>query len=291
MRKPRLGRGLSQLISGNDLAQSRAVIEVAVERLQPNPYQPRGEFSEESLAELAESIKAQGILQPLVVRPAGEDYEIVIGERRWRAAEQAELATVPCIVQEISNDEALELALIENLQREDLTCIETAVAYHRLMDEFGLTQEQLAERMGRSRSGIANTLRLLQLPEEIQISIHKGRISEGHGRALLAVADDERLLMRVWREVEGKGLSVRQAEALVGEVKERPLAEARKKVTMGAVVADPHMAAVAERLQEALATRVTIKPGAGDGGTIAIHYHDEEELDRLLDIIAPEEVI
>ena len=182
MRKSSLGRGLSQLISGNNLAQSRTVIEVAIERLQPNPYQPRAGYSEESVEELAESIRNQGILQPLLVRPAGEDYEIIIGERRWRAAKKAELQTVPCIVQEVSNQEALELALIENLQRDDLTCIEIAVAYERLMDEFGFTQEELAHRVGKKRSTVANTLRLLKLPEEIRASIHTHRISEGHAR-------------------------------------------------------------------------------------------------------------
>ncbi len=291
MQKRRLGRGLSQLISGNGLAQSRAVIEVAVERLQPNPYQPREDMSAESLAELAESIQAQGILQPLVVRPAGEGYEIIIGERRWRAAQQSELETVPCIVQEVTNEQALELALIENLQRDDLTCIEEARAYQRLIDEFGFSQEQVGDRVGKSRSAVANTVRLLQLPEEMQISIHKGRISEGHGRALLALVNEPDLLMKVWREVEGKGLSVREAEALVRESKERPEGERKERPVKELAEPDPHLVAIAERLQEVLATRVSIRPKPEGQGTIVLHYHDDEELARLAEFIAPEEGI
>lgn len=288
MRKSSLGRGLSQLISGDDLAQSRAVIEVGVERLQPNPYQPRAEYSDESLTELAESVRNQGILQPLLVRPAGEDYEIVIGERRWRAAEQVELATVPCIVQEVSDEQALALALIENLQRDDLTCIETAVAYQRLSDQFGLTQEDLSQRMGKSRSAVANTLRLLQLPEEIQMSIHTRRISEGHGRALLALSDDRELLVKVWRQVEERGLSVRETEALV---RQSPARRAKEPKTETMRAPDPHLEDVADRLQEALATRVTVQAKRDGGGAIVVHYHNPEELERLLDLISPEEII
>ncbi len=291
MRKPSLGRGLSQLISGNNLAQTRAVIEISVERLEPNPFQPRGEFREDSLTELAESIRTQGIVQPLVVRPMGENYEIVVGERRWRAAQQLGLETVPCVVQEISNQEALELALIENLQREDLTCIEAARAYEQLIEEFSLTQEELAERIGKSRPAVANTLRLLQLPEEIQLSIQKGEMSEGHGRALLSVGDDPGVLMGIWRRVVEEGLSVRETEALVGQTKE---GAGRKRKRMGGEVeekVDPHIIAAAERLQETLAARVSIRPGRGGGGTIVIQYHNGEELGRLLELIAPEEVI
>ncbi len=291
MRKRSLGRGLSQLISGNNLAQTRAVIEVGVERLEPNPFQPRGEFREDSLTELAESIRAQGIVQPLVVRAVGENYEIVIGERRWRAAQQLGLETVPCVVQEISNQEALELALIENLQREDLTCIEAARAYERLIEEFSLTQEELAERIGKSRPAVANTLRLLQLPEEIQLSIQKGEMSEGHGRSLLSVGDNPGVLREIWGRIVQEGLSVRETEALVGQAKE---GAGRKRKRMGGEVeekVDPHVIAAAERLQETLAARVSIRAGRGDGGMIVIQYHNEEELERLLELIAPEEMI
>lgn len=291
MRKASLGRGLRQLISGNGLAQSRVVIEVSVERLQRNPYQPRRRISPESLSELTESIRAQGILQPLLVRPLGDDYQIVIGERRWRAAQEAGLETVPCIVQEVADGEALELALIENIQREDLSCIEAAWGYRQLVEEFSFTQVEVAERIGKSRSAIANTLRLLQLPEEVQIALSEGRLTEGHGRALLGLVDAPGWLSEVWREVEAEGMSVRETEVLVREKQGKGEREAREKATPTAGEADAHLRNVAERLQEALAMRVTIKAKGDGAGTILIQYHDEEELERLLAIVAPEDII
>ncbi len=302
MRKASLGKGLRQLISGDGLAQSRAVIEVSVERLRPNPFQPRGPISQEGLRELSESVRTQGILQPLVVRRLGEDYQVVIGERRWRAAQEVGLETVPCIVQEIGDEEALELALVENIQREDLSCVEAARGYRQLVEEFGLTQEEVAGRVGKSRSAVANALRLLQLPVEVQIALGEGRLSEGHGRALLGLGEaldlvDDiwgealDLVDDIWREVEEKEMTVRETEALVREVREKGGRRRGEKGEPPVVKPDAYLADMVERLQETLATRVRIKVKGDDGGTILIEYHSEEELERLVSTITPEDII
>ncbi len=283
-----LGRGLSQLISGNALAQTRAVIEVAPDRLAPNPFQPRQAYDPEMLSELAESIRQQGILQPILVRPAADDYQIVLGERRWRAAQEVGLDTIPCIVQEVDDRQALEMALVENLHREDLNCVDTARGFQQLIDEFGFTHEQLAEQIGKSRSAITNTLRLLQLPQEVQASLSEGRITEGHGRALLALADQPELLYRVWQVVEAQGLSVRETEELVA--KPGTAAEAGEKPPARRPAArppDPHLTAIADLLQDLLATEVGIRPKSATSGAIVIHYSDLEELDRILELLAP----
>ncbi len=291
MRKASLGKGLRQLISGDGLAQSRAVIEVSVERLRPNPFQPRGPISQEGLRELSESVRTQGILQPLVVRRLGEDYQVVIGERRWRAAQEVGLETVPCIVQEIGDEEALELALVENIQREDLSCVEAARGYRQLVEEFGLTQEEVAGRVGKSRSAVANALRLLQLPVEVQIALGEGRLSEGHGRALLGLGEALDLVDDIWREVEEKEMTVRETEALVREVREKGGRRRGEKGEPPVVKTDAYLADMVERLQETLATRVRIKVKGDDGGTILIEYHSEEELERLVSTITPEDII
>jgi len=291
MRKASLGKGLRQLISGDGLAQSRAVIEVSVERLRPNPFQPRGPISQEGLRELSESVRTQGILQPLVVRRLGEDYQVVIGERRWRAAQEVGLETVPCIVQEIGDEEALELALVENIQREDLSCVEAARGYRQLVEEFGLTQEEVAGRVGKSRSAVANALRLLQLPVEVQIALGEGRLSEGHGRALLGLGEALDLVDDIWREVEEKEMTVRETEALVREVREKGGRRRGEKGEPPVVKPDAYLADMVERLQETLATRVRIKVKGDDGGTILIEYHSEEELERLVSTITPEDII
>ncbi len=288
MRKPSLGRGLSQLIPSSAVTQSRAVIDISPDRLHPNPFQPRQAYDPEALSELADSIRSQGILQPILVRPAGEDYEIVLGERRWRAAEQAGLQTIPCMVQEVDDRHVLELALVENIQREDLNCMETARAYQQLVDEFGFTHDELSARIGKSRSAITNTVRLLQLPADVQTSLLEGEISEGHGRALLTLADDPDGLLEVWGAVRRRTLSVRETEKLVrksggvGKVTERGAPR-----TSAAL--DSHLKAMVEHLQAALATEVNIRPKSEVTGTIVIHYSDGEELERVVQTIAPGE--
>ncbi len=292
MTKSRLGRGLSQLISSNALSQSRAVIEVTPDRLQANPFQPRRGYDVATLDELAESIRQQGILQPLLVRPAGDNYQIVLGERRWRAAQQAGLETVPCIVQEVDDRQALEMALIENLHREDLNPVEMARAYQQLVDDFDFTHEELAQHIGKSRSAITNTLRLLQLPEEVLASLAEGKISEGHGRALLSLEEAPDLLRDTWRTVEREGLSVRATEELVGEVLGRDKS-ARKPGRLRRVAPplDPHLLALSEHLQETLATEVKLQARPSGGGSIIIRYSDAEELQRIVEHIAPVEYL
>lgn len=289
MSRSRLGRGLSQLISSNALSQSRAVIEVTPDRLQANPFQPRRGYEVTALEELAESIRQQGILQPLLVRPAGENYQIILGERRWRAAQQAGLETVPCIVQEVEDRQALEMALIENLHREDLNAVERARAYQQLVDDFEFTHEELAQHIGKSRSAITNTLRLLQLPEEVLASLAEGKISEGHGRALLSLEGDSHSLREAWRAVESGELSVRATEELVHEVlgRDKPAAEARRAPRVAPPPLDPHLMALSEHLQETLATEVKVQPRQRGGGTILIRYSDSEELQRIAEHIAP----
>jgi len=289
MRKASLGRGLNQLISRNALAQSRAVIEIAPDRLQPNPFQPRHAYDQEMLDELSQSIRRQGILQPIMVRPAGDDYQIILGERRWRAARQAELATVPCIVQEVDDSQALEMALIENLHREDLNAVDRASAYQQLIDDFDFTHEELADHIGKSRSAITNTLRLLQLPEEILASLADGTITEGHGRALLGLEDDPELLLEAWETVVTQELSVRATEKLVRQPPASAKAVAKSAEPQPQIepAADPHIIAIAAGLQEALATEVTIRHKASGGGTITIRYSDLEELHRIIEGIAP----
>jgi ParB family transcriptional regulator, chromosome partitioning protein len=287
VRKRGLGRGLSELISGDALAQSRSVIEVRLAEIEPNPYQPRKHMDDDSIEDLARSIERHGVVQPILVRRSGDGYQLIAGERRWRAARRAGLATIPCMVDDVNDEGALELALIENLQRDDLSGIEAALGYRRLMEEFGLTQEQVAEYVGKSRSAIANTLRLLDLPEDIRGSIQEGRISEGHGRALLGLASNPAAMTEAWQRVSEEGLSVRDTERLVREA----LSPAREAPAVAQPAAaapiDPNLAEVQTRLQSALAAKVTIKPRGKRGGTIEIKFSNGEDLDRLVETLAP----
>ena len=264
------------------------MIEITPDRLQPNPFQPRRDYEVAALDELAESIRQQGILQPLLVRPAGDNYQIILGERRWRAGQQAGLETVPCIVEEVEDRQALEMALIENLHREDLNAVEMARAYQQLVDDFDFTHEELAQHIGKSRSAITNTLRLLQLPEAVLASLAQGNISEGHGRALLSLEDDPDSLRDAWRTVESEELSVRATEELVREVlgRDKPAAEGRRSRRVAPPPPDPHLTALGDHLQETLATEVKLQPRKGGGGTL-IRYSDSDELQRIAEHIAP----
>ncbi len=285
-RKRGLGKGLDALISQNERRGSPRIMgditqEVPVDQIAPNPHQPRRHFDHESLAELAASIRVHGILQPLVLARATPDsptpYYIVAGERRWRAAKLAGLTHVPAIIKDASRQQLVEWALVENVQRADLNPLEAAAAYKSLMEGFGLTQAEVAERVGKSRAAIANTLRLLNLPADIQAALLEGTITEGHGRALLSLGDPE-LQRQVLAKIVRDHLSVRQTEALV-----RKLLEAEKKPSAPSSP-DPELQAVENAFRERLGTKVEVRKGKR-GGRIVIHFYSEEELQALYEAI------
>ncbi|MEN6303572.1 MAG: ParB/RepB/Spo0J family partition protein [Armatimonadia bacterium] len=296
MRKRGLGRGLSDLLSGEVLSQSRAVIEVPLDEIEPNPHQPRQIMDDSALEELTVSIEAHGVLQPIMVRAAGSGYQIVAGERRWRAARRAGLRTVPCLVQNADDSQSLELAMIENLQRDDLDAIEAARGYRTMVHDFRLTQEEVSRKIGKSRSAVANSLRLLELPSDVQDHIQAGRISEGHGRALLPLVSQVDTFTTIFEAVLENGLNVRETERLVRVTLNPELAEAPTEATEKPepakspsqahdVARDPHVAAAEQALQTALAAKVVIRPGAKRGGVIHIRYYDGNDLERLLNVL------
>ena len=277
MNRKALGRGLGALLSSDrtiDLGSEPS--EVDLDSIVPGPMQPRTHFDEASLEGLAESIRSHGIVQPLIVRRRDGGYELVAGERRWRAAKIAGLARVPVIVKEVPDESLLEIALIENIQREDLNPIEEAHAYRRLADEYHLTQEQIADAVGKDRSSIANYVRLLRLPQEVRGNVASNALSMGHARALLALAD-EAAQLRVARDVVARSLSVRETEALVKKAAS-PAPEKPEKT------ADVHTRAAEDKLKLALGTRVHINR-KGKGGRIEIEFGNEEELQRLYELL------
>jgi ParB family chromosome partitioning protein len=272
---------LGALIPGADVTPEAGVIEVPVDQISPNALQPRMGFDAEPLAELEASIREHGVLQPVLVRPApGRPgrFELVAGERRWRAASAAGLKTVPAILRHLDDRGALEAALVENLQREDLSPLERARAYKRLVDEFGFTQDAVAVRVGRSQSAVANTLRLLGLPREVQASLEAGRVTEGHARALLGVEVPERLL-EIWRRVETQGLSVRDTEALVR--KAGISREMRRKRTGQAV----EIGNIQQLISETLGAPVRVRARPDGSGEVRITFHSPEDLDRLIELM------
>jgi ParB family chromosome partitioning protein len=276
-KRPALGRGLSALIPDAPVTTAARALDVDTDLLRPNRFQPRTTMDDGRLEDLAKSIRANGIIQPIVVRKAGDRYEIIAGERRWRASQRAGLLKVPVVVRDIPDDRLLAVALIENIQREDLNPIEEAQAYRRLADEFHLTQEQMADSVGKDRSSIANYLRLLKLPHEVQESLAAGVLSMGHARALAGIAD-EAVLLRLARDVIAKQCSVRETEVLV------------RKATAPAVENQPpqkdvHTRAAEDRLRFALGTRVNIVR-KGKGGRIEIAFISEDELQRLYELLA-----
>jgi ParB family chromosome partitioning protein len=279
-----LGRGLSALFGEEGQTPEPAdvggngVRAVALGQLTPSPFQPRQQFGDEALEGLAASIREKGVLEPILVRPTpGQEgrFQIIAGERRWRAAQRAQLHDIPVIVRGFSDREAMEIALIENLHREDLTALEEADAYRRLIDEFGHTQEQVAQAISKSRSHVANTLRLLGLPESVKQRIHAGQLSAGHARALLTAADPEALA----EETVAKGLNVRQTERLAQRGK--PSATGRPRGRPPKKAKDPNTAALERDLAAMIGLRVEIEEH-GEGGTLAIHYETLEQLDDLL---------
>lgn len=283
MNRKALGRGLGALLSSDrtiDLDSEPSEIEI--ESIVPGTMQPRTHFDEASLASLAESIRSHGIVQPLVVRRRGESYELIAGERRWRAAKLAGLAKVPVVVKEVPDDHLLEIALIENIQREDLNPIEEAQAYKKLIETVGLTQEALATRVGRDRSYITNYLRLLRLPDDLQQLVIEGRLSTGHARTLLAL-DHVDLQRRMARKIIDDGLSVRATELLVHKSSEE---KPSKKAAVG-LVDDPNVRAAESKLRRALGTQVKITQTAEGKGKIEISFFDTRDLDRVYSLILP----
>jgi ParB family transcriptional regulator, chromosome partitioning protein len=278
--KPALGRGLSALLpSRTDESVPRGTVrEVEIDRLTSGRFQPRQDFPERALAELADSIREQGIVQPIVVVPRGDRFEIVAGERRWRAARQAGLERVPVVVREKATDrDLLEIALVENLQREDLNPLEAAAAYARLREEFQLTQEDVARRVGKDRATVANSLRLLKLPAEVRESVRDGSLSAGHARALLALAspDDQ---VALTSEILRRGLSVRQTESRIAAL------TAGTRITRQPR-RDPFTRDAEEKLSRRLGTRVHIRRRRR-GGSIDISFASEEELIGLFERLA-----
>jgi ParB family transcriptional regulator, chromosome partitioning protein len=284
LQKKGLGRGLSALIPGAaepkvQTSTERTNLQIHVERITPSPFQPRRTFDEAKIEELASSIRNQGIIQPLVVRRKADGYELIAGERRWRAAMKAGLSEVPVVLREASDHEALQLALVENLQREDLNPIEEANGYRRLQEEFQWSQEEMAERVGKSRPAIANSLRLLALPLEVQQEVSAGNLAAGQARALLGL-HSEPLIQSACREVIAKGLSTRDTEKLVRHL----MSGKRRKRQVS--LADPNLQNVVEELQRSLGTRVRLLPKArSTRGKIEIEYYSFPDLERIIHTI------
>ncbi|MBM3212567.1 ParB/RepB/Spo0J family partition protein [Candidatus Poribacteria bacterium] len=278
MNRQSLGRGLSALIpEAVKKPTSDRVITVPVDDITPNPYQPRLQMDTEGLEELAASIKEKGVVQPIIVRTQGNKYEIIAGERRLRASRLAGLSEIPAIVREVDDGEAMALAITENIQREDLNAMELARAYSVLMNEFKLTQEQLSQAVGKSRPAVANILRLLQLPQEIQNYVLSGKITMGHARALLALEKENQRISVCNRVIE-LDLSVRQTEKLVQKLLSQ--SESQKKE----ISISPELEAIEDRLKTMLATQVKIRPGRNKG-KIEIEYYSEDDLDRIAHIL------
>lgn len=273
-----LGRGIGALFPGESLEQSGQVEEIQLDLIVANPYQPRKIFDEESLQELADSIKEHGILQPIAVRKKGRKFEIVAGERRYRACLLAELEVIPVIIKELSDAQMMELAILENLQREDLTVIEEAEAYQSLMENLHLTQEELSKRLGKSRPHIANHVRLLALPEDVRKLMNEGMLSMGQGRALLGLKNKRRI-SEVANKVINLGLNVRQVEMLVQSINEEVSRE-----TIPPKKKDIFVAAKESLLRDYFGTNVQIKK-TNNKGKIEIEFYSEDDLERILEIL------
>jgi ParB family chromosome partitioning protein len=273
MTRQALGKGLSALLKDREATAESELRELDLDLLEPNPFQPRQVFADAKLEELSHSIQTHGFVQPLIVRKHGTRYQIVAGERRWRAAQRLGLLRVPVIVREISNEKLLEVSLIENIQRENLNPIEEARAYHRLAHEFGLTQEEIAQRTAKERSTVANFLRLLKLPKEIQQMLQDGVLSMGHARALLGL-ESHLQLREIAERASAHGWSVRQLEKTIAAVRKT------KSQTNAQNPLDPNVRAALEHLERVLGTRVRIVEH-GTHGKIEIEYYSQEDLHRL----------
>ena len=271
-----LGRGLNALLGTPDL-ETDQLREIDTDRIIPNSHQPRKNFDEDALNELANSIREHGIVQPIVVRPLEDGFfQLIAGERRWRASQRAGLARLPAVVRDAAEDSVLELALIENLQREDLNPMEEAQAYERLITDFGLTQEEVARRVGKNRATIANMLRLLRLPPEVQQWLRENRLTTGHAKALLSLSDLDAILDSAKKIIQGN-YSVRQAETLVARYANNSL---KDDPAGGRGAVDPNVKAAIHALEQALGTKVTVQESGGKG-KIELHFFSFEEMNRL----------
>jgi ParB family transcriptional regulator, chromosome partitioning protein len=305
MAKPALGRGLGALLGGNPLAQPapaptiqqtaipaasiaapdnrERVQRVPLNKIRPSALQPRKQFSEESLRELADSIREQGIVQPLIVRARGDFFELIAGERRWRAAQLLQLPEVPVIAREADDRAVLELALIENLQRENLNAIEEAHGFAQLAEQFQLTQEEIAAKVGKSRAAVANSLRLIKLPQTIQNFIRDGRLSVGHAKVILGLADEKNQQLAAERAIKD-GLNVRQTEGLVAKLQKRGSRKTTQPETVTVPIGDPHVADLEAKLREVFATKVQLRYAQGKG-SLEISFFSDAELERILQIL------
>lgn len=278
-----LGKGLSALIpdnqDGSSQGQGQAAQTLPVAKIQDNRFQPRQNYAEDKLAELVDSIKEKGVLQPIVVRPVGDQFEVIVGQRRLKAVRTLGLKDIPAVVKEASDKEVLVLAIVENVQREDLNVIEKAESYNRLVEEFGFTQEEVAKSVGKNRVTISNLLRLLRLPKEIKVGLFKGEISEGHARAILSVSEEAAQAI-LFFEIVQKGLSVREAED-----RSKTVGEKRRAKKTKASLKDPETLKLEEDLRNILGTKVTIENTRKNKGTLVIEYYSLDDLDRILEVI------
>jgi ParB family transcriptional regulator, chromosome partitioning protein len=296
-KKPsKLGRGLAALIDEAvrppaqgaqpvEQADVRGIREIEIGRIRPNPAQPRTHFDESAIAELAESIAERGVLQPILVRPDGDNFQLVAGERRWRAAQRARLHTIPAIVRDIDDSTSAEIALIENVQREDLNAIEEAEGYKTLIDSFGHTQDEVAKLVHKSRSHVANLLRLLDLPAPVKQMLLQGAISMGHARAVAAAPDPERLAL----EIADKGLSVRQAETLARKQKPGTGESATRRPSTAVSPANADLVALERQLGDMLGLKVKVSHD-GRSGTVALHYSSLDQLDMICQRLSGEQI-
>ncbi|MEN6356878.1 MAG: ParB/RepB/Spo0J family partition protein [Armatimonadota bacterium] len=284
MEKKSLGKGLGALIPGAEREERKPGNEIEIARITFNPYQPREAMNDEKFQDLVNSVRVHGVLQPIVVRTKGEsEYELVAGERRLRAATAAGLARIPAVVREMTNEQSLEVALIENIQREDISPVDAAIAYKRLCDEFGLSQEDIAFGLGKSRSAVANTMRLMNLPEQVRNHLKGGKITEGHARAILSIEGEDDQIECAQRIVEA-GLTVREAERLAREwSKAKSSKSIRQNVSRETSVSakDPNAAEIESRLREAFGTKVNIVRNK-DRGRIEIEFYTDDDLERIL---------
>ncbi|MDH3676444.1 MAG: ParB/RepB/Spo0J family partition protein [Anaerolineae bacterium] len=280
-----LGKGLGALIPSTDVSRPAAAevqlgsVEIPIDEISPNPHQPRQMMNQDELKELASSISEHGLIQPLIVTQVGLSYQLIAGERRWRACQLAGLTTVPVIVKESSPQQMLELAIVENIQRADLNPLEEAQAFAQLMEEFGLTQEAVAERVGKSRTAVANTVRLLNLPNQVKENLAGGTISEGHARALLSLKK-ERDQLNVLATIIGRGLNVRQTEALVRQIQAGSDEVRPKRPPL-----TPHDRAMLIKFESKLGTKVELIRTEEDEGKLTIHFYSGEELQAIFDAI------
>lgn len=284
-KKSGLGKGLDALFLDNSTEnQQGSVTQLSLNEIEPNRDQPRKHFDEAALSELSESIAMHGIIQPLLVRPISDGgYQLIAGERRWRASRMAGLTQVPVVIREMTDSEAMELALIENLQREDLNPVEEAEGFKLLMDTYSLTQEQAAERVGKSRPAVANALRLLSLPAKVILLLKEGKLSSGHARALLPLKDEKTMLL-LCKEIEEKDLSVRETERIVKNL----LSDKKEKKEKAPKKRDPYYDECELSIREVLGRKASINLAKGDKGTIEIEFFGKDDLRKILKSLAGE---